>query len=326
MQTQTTDAKSIGVVYRKTKGRYDVHLCDALIHCTLSAKLWKDFELSSGRVQDVDRKHHDPIAVGDRVAFIPVDDGAGLIVEILPRRNALVRTSARPMHGAHAFEQVIAANLGQVVPVFAATNPEPKWRMLDRLLVAAESGGIPSLVVVTKIDLLRGQSTEKDLLVVVERYRQIGYPVVLVSAQTGEGLDDLRQTLAGKTSVLAGKSGVGKSTLLNALDPHLDLAAHSVNPKTGKGRHTTSHLEMYPLTFGGAVIDTPGTREFGIWDLQPERLADCFPEMRSLLGRCQFGLSCTHDDEPGCAIRQAVMAGAVSPHRYQSYLRLKADL
>jgi ribosome biogenesis GTPase len=167
---------------------------------------------------------------------------------------------------------------------------------------------------------------ESELNTWIELYQSIGYPVIVTSVKTSEGLESLRQILAGQHSVLVGKSGVGKTSLLNALEPGLGLRVKTVNQSTGKGRHTTSHLEMFPLEGGGALIDTPGVREFGIWGLEPEDIALYFPEMAGLLGQCKFGLSCQHDEEPGCAIRQAVMDGRISPHRYQSYLRLKADM
>lgn len=268
----------------------------------------------------------DPVAIGDRVSFIQIPDGSGKILDVLPRHNYLARSSAKPMPGAHAFKQVIAANLDQVIPVFAAANPKPKWHLLDRYLVTAESYGIPATVVVSKFDLVRGKYEESELMTLIARYRAIGYPVILTSAKEGEGLEALKQILINCQSVLVGKSGVGKSSLLNALEPGLGLRVKANNQKTGKGRHTTSHLEMFPLEGGGAIIDTPGVREFGIWGLAPEDIVYYFPEMAPLLGQCKFGLSCQHDEEPECAIRQAVIAGSISPYRYQSYLRLKADL
>jgi ribosome biogenesis GTPase len=149
----------------------------------------------------------------------------------------------------------------------------------------------------------------------------------MVSAATGEGLDELKQALQSKQSVLVGKSGVGKTSLLNALQPGLGLRVKAVSQgELGKGRHTTTHHEMFELEFGGTLVDTPGIREFGLWDIHAEELAYLFPEMAEHVGRCKFGLSCQHDTEPGCAIRKAVMAGTVSPYRYQSYMNLRGEL
>ena len=179
-------------------------------------------------------------------------------------------------------------------------------------------------IVITKLDLVSG-ALQDEIAAAAEEYRRIGYPVILVSAHSGEGLDELRVALQDRLSVLLGKSGVGKTTLLNALQPGLGLRVHAVSQVTGKGRHTTTHLQLFPLEQGGAIIDTPGVREFGLWDVDPETLDECFVEMRPYIGKCRFGLDCTHDVEPGCAVRKAVMAGEISPRRYQSYLRLRAE-
>jgi ribosome biogenesis GTPase len=332
MQTQTSDSGLTGVVYKKTLGHYDVHHDGQVISCTLSSKLWKDFEMTrlpdgrGQRVRSVSKAHMDPIAIGDRVSYTPTPDGAGVIETVLPRKNYLARASAKPMPTAHTFEQVIAANVDRVVPVFAAANPEPKWHMLDRYLASAEAHCLPSHVIITKLDLVQGSRAENKLLEAVERYRQIGYPVLLTSVVDQQGIEEMRDVLAGQVSVMVGKSGVGKSSLLNAIEPGLGLRVHAVSEVTGKGRHTTTHYEMFPLATGGALVDTPGVREFGLWGQTPEEIADCFIEMRPLIGQCRFGLSCQHDEEPGCAIKQAVMDGLISPYRYKSYLRLKADL
>ena len=349
--TQTTktgtndiiDDGSQGIVYKKTIGNYIVHSGGRMISCTLSSRLRKQFEYPTAgtnslrhavkNVREID--HVDPIAIGDKVTFLESPGDTGMIVEILPRQNRLSRKTAVPMPGAHAFEQVIVANIDQVVPVFAAANPAPKWNMLDRYLVAAESFNISSLICITKLDLAQSENGEvsDDLAAEVEEYRRIGYPVVLVSAHTGHGLEELKQKLLGRVSVFVGKSGVGKSSLLNTLQPGLGLKVKEVSQTTGKGRHTTSHLEMFPIEFSipgdgvanGAIVDTPGTREFGLWDVTEDDLALFFPEMHPYVGQCRFGLNCQHNEEPGCAVRKAVTSGKISPRRYQSYLRLKED-
>ncbi len=303
-----------GVVIRKITGNYTVRAGESLFACVPSARLRKQSE--------------EAIAVGDQVYFTEVQPGSGQILEILPRRNRLARRSAVPMPSAVASEQVIAANIDLVVPVFAAANPTPHWNLLDRYLVSAEAAGLSALVCITKFDLLADDAAAQNgsLAQIIEEYRRIGYPVLCVSAFSGQGIDEVREALAGKTSVLLGKSGVGKTSLLNALQPNLGLRVKEVNRTTGKGKHTTTHLEMFELNWGGALIDTPGVREFGLWDVTQDDLALFFPEMRPLVGKCKFGLDCRHDEEPGCVIRHAVMNGQISPRRYQSYMRLTEGL
>jgi ribosome biogenesis GTPase len=341
-----------GLVYKKTLGSYHVQVDGRSVACTLSSHLlrkaahpesgWKARGRRSGeqdrrskeqdrRSKDKERRgagnddHSDPVAVGDLVRFAEAQDGTGQIFAVLPRRNQLARRAAGPHNPAHPFEQVIAANLDQVVPVFAAAEPRPHWNLLDRYLVSAAAAGMPALICITKLDLARESdgAIQEELREAVEDYRRAGYPVLLASAVSGEGIEELRRALAGRTSALLGKSGVGKSSLLNALQPGLGLRVNEISRATGKGVHTTTHLEMFPLENGGRVVDTPGVREFGLWDIDPQDLALYFPEMRPFVGRCRFGLDCQHDEEPGCAIRLAVMGGAISPRRYQSYMRLR---
>lgn len=319
-----------GVVFRKTLGHYTVHTNGRELDCTLSSLIHKQLTYStadptsmSKRVQEVrELEHVDPIAIGDRVRFVGAGDNRAVIVEVLPRRSTFSRTAAVP--GQHAFEQVLAANVDQIIPIFSVAGPTPKWGLLDRYLVAAEAAGVPARIVITKLDLAwKNPQLNQDL----EVYRELGYPIHLVSSVTGEGIDELNSVLHERMSVLVGKSGVGKTSLLNAIQPGLGLRVKAVSDgELGKGRHTTTHYEMFKLDFGGTLLDTPGMREFALWDIAPDELALFFPEMESYVGQCKFGLSCHHDREPGCAIRKAVMAGTISPYRYKSYMSLRSEL
>jgi ribosome biogenesis GTPase len=336
INSTTHPQNGAGVVYKVTAGGYTVCQDGRLIPCQLASHLRKSSALQPGRAKSDRRGQHSQstnlspgsLVVGDLVTLDESGDGPAIIREILPRRNQLSRRSAVPMPSAYAHEQVIAANVDQVLPVFAAANPAPKWNMLDRYLALAESLDLPALVVITKLDLAQDSNgtIAEELLEAVKTYRRIGYPVLLTSAITGQGLDELWGALQSGLSVLLGKSGVGKTALLNALQPGLGLRVNEVSQATGKGKHTTTHLEIFPLDSGGALVDTPGVREFGLWDLDNEVLAYFYREMRPLIGRCRFGLGCAHAEEPGCAIRQAVMGGQISPQRYQSYLRLREEL
>jgi ribosome biogenesis GTPase len=326
----TNDGDDIGVVFRKTLGHYTVHTDGREIDCSLSSLIHKQLIYPTAdptslrhTVQDVREIHHvDPVAIGDRVRYVDAGEGRGMIIEILPRESKLSRPA--PVPGQRVFEQVIVANANLILPVFAMVNPAPKWRLLDRYLVSAEAAKIPALIVINKLDLAwKNPGFDEEM----EVYRRIGYPILLVSAVTGEGIEELKQALQGKQSVMVGKSGVGKTSLLNAMQPGLGLRVKAVSKgELGKGQHTTTHLEMFELEFGGALVDTPGIREFGLWDIEADELAYLFPEMSEYVGRCRFGLSCRHDQEPGCAIRKAVMAEAISPYRYQSYMRLREEL
>ena len=329
----TNDQDDTGIVFRKTTGHYTVHANGRDIDCVLSSLIHKQLIYPTAdptslrhRVQEVRKIDHvDPIAIGDRVRFIPIAEARqnrGLITEVLPRLSKLSRPA--PVPGQRVFEQVIVSNVDLVLPVFAVADPTPKWGLLDRYLVSAKSSKLPVLIVITKLDLAwKNKDFDSDL----EAYRRTGYPIQLVSANTCEGIEELKRTLQGKTSVLVGKSGVGKTSLLNAIQPGLGLRVKEVSKgEQGKGRHTTTHLEMFRLDFGGTIVDTPGMREFGLWEVSGEELAYLFPEMANHVGKCKFGLSCHHDTEPGCAIRKAVMAGEISPHRYKSYMNLRREL
>lgn len=301
-----------GVVIKKTNNSYLIETAGGTLTCGVT-----------GRLRNETRS--DPVVIGDVVRWVEIGREAGQIVEVLPRRNQLARRSAVPMPSAHAHEQLIAANVDQIVAVFAAANPRPAWNLLDRYLVSAEAADIPAMMCLTKLDLVEGRPEEEEIRAIMAEYQAIGYPVILTSAMTGAGLNELSTMLRDRLSVFVGKSGVGKTSLLNAIEPGLGLRVQETSRSTGKGRHTTSHFEMLSLASGGSIIDTPGVREFGLWNVEQDDLALFFPEMRSFVGTCKFGLDCEHDQEPGCAIRQAVGAGTISPYRYQSYLKLKRE-
>ena len=312
-----------GTVYKKLQGYYCVNAGGRSLLCTISSTLRKNLEYPVAapwslrpRVVAVHKiRAVDPVAIGDIVRFTDSGDDTGMIVEVLPRRNSLVRRAA----GRKMLQQVIVVNVDQVVVVFAATRPAPNWEALDRYLAAAESTGLPARVVITKMDLVEVASVEAE----TGTYRRAGYPVLLTSAAGGVGIEAFREALHGRASVIAGPSGVGKTSLLNAIQPGLGLRVGEVSKHTNKGMHTTSHLEMFPLDGGGSVVDTPGMRELGLWDVEPEEIDGLFPEMRPYLGFCRFRLDCSHTHEPGCAVKEAVARGAISERRYRSCLSMK---
>jgi ribosome biogenesis GTPase len=258
----------------------------------------------------------DIAAVGDRVQVTCVPDGTGSIEAVEPRHSSLVRLDPRPQG---VYQQVILANPDQAVFVFACAHPNPRLRMLDRFLVIAEKQRLPAVIVANKIDLVGLEQAEK----IFGFYPPIGYPLIYTCAKSGQGVDELRERLRGKVSALAGPSGVGKSSLLNAVQPGLGLAVREVSAAVNKGRHTTSVRQLFPLEGGGYVADTPGLRSLALWDTEPEELDGYFPELAPLVTACQFN-DCSHKSEPGCAVRAAVKAGKVHPQRYESYLRLRA--
>ena len=260
------------------------------------------------------------LAVGDRVRVEQDERGeVWAITEILPRRSRLARRAPGGGHG----ERVLAANVDQVVVVFAAARPEPHPRMLDRFLVIAEANDLAARIVINKVDI----TGEAEAQARFAAYERVGYPVHYTSAKQQLGLDPLRDSLAGRVSVLTGPSGVGKSSLMNALFPGLDLRVGEISESVNKGRHTTvgGHAHPLPAEGGGLLIDTPGLREVGLWSLPIERLDRCFPEFREFLEQCRFA-DCAHVAEPECAVRRAVEDGRIGADRYDSYLRLREEL
>jgi ribosome biogenesis GTPase len=259
------------------------------------------------------------IAVGDRVELDAVGEGRGVIHRVLPRERALVRL----VPGRTAKLHVLAANVDQIVVVSALVDPPYKTGLIDRYLVIAEDAGIAPALCLNKIDL-GDESMRKAARGAFSIYRSLGYPVVETSVKTGAGLPELRSLLAGKRSVLVGHSGVGKSKLAAALQPGIHLSSGEVD-RRGRGRHTTTASTLFPLDFGGELVDTPGVRELGIRHVKRDELPGCFPELRPFLGKCRF-TSCSHIPEPGCAVKAALDAGAVARERYESYRRLYTEL
>jgi ribosome biogenesis GTPase len=259
------------------------------------------------------------LAVGDEVELEQAERGDGLaIAEILPRRSKLARRAPGGGHG----ERIVVANVDQVVVVFALAKPTPHPRMLDRFLVIAEANALAARIVINKVDL--GSETEAEET--FADYVRAGYPVHLTSTKgAGHGLEALHDALRGRTSVLTGPSGVGKSSLMNALYPGLQLRVGEISESVNKGRHTTVGAWLYPLPDGGFVADTPGLREIGMWGLDPAQLDACFPEFRALIPLCRFA-DCTHTVEPECAVLDAIAAGEVSAARHESYVKLREEL
>jgi len=261
----------------------------------------------------------DIAALGDKVRVTVGEDGSGAIEEVEERKQALVRLDPRPQG---VYQQVLLANADQAVFVFACAHPSPKLRMLDRFLVIAEKQKIPVVIVANKIDLVDASSplSAKEIFGL---YESIGYRVLYTSTKTGAGVDELHNTLKNKISALAGPSGVGKSSLLNEIQPGLGLAVNEISKVMDKGRHTTVTRQMFPLVGGGYVADTPGWKSLALWDTEPEEMEAYFPELRELVQGCQFS-DCTHTHEPKCAVLDAVKEGRVHPERFESFLRLRA--
>lgn len=293
-----------GVVLQGTGGRWQVRLDDGT---TRVAAL-------RGRVKHAAGAK---LAVGDEVTLEHDDAGAWAITGIVPRRSQLARHAPGGARG----ERVVVANVDQVVVVFAMAKPEPNEKMLDRFLVIAEANRIAARIVINKADLAPpGEAAAR-----FAPYTSLGYPLHVTSTVSGAGLEALHEALRGRVSVLSGPSGVGKSSLLNALYPGIDLRVGAISESVNKGRHTTVGARMHPLPDGGYVVDTPGLREVGLWGVPSGELAACFPEFVPVLAECRFA-DCRHLAEPHCGVRDALAAGRVSTSRYESYVKLREEI
>lgn len=322
-----TETNGEGIVFKKTTGTYFVYSGGQIITCTASSKLHKQLVLPTASRASVKKQRVqavlevpvvDPIAIGDHVEFIESGDETGHITNVLPRHSYISRHAP----GHEVREQIIAANVDQIFVVTAAWQPKPNWGMIDRYLAGAEACDVRAVLIITKMDVVRGRKHEKRLMEMVNIYRDIGYQVVLTSAPENSGIDEVRAKTKDKSTVVIGMSGVGKSTLLNAIQPDLGIAAKAINKKIDKGRHTTVHLEMFALDDGGSIIDTPGMKLFGLWDVMPDELDWLFLEIRPFVGQCKFGMDCSHTHEPDCVVKDMVEAGDISQQRYDSYVSI----
>jgi ribosome biogenesis GTPase len=292
-----------GFVIRSQSGFFTAETEQGELVCQLRGRLKKG------------RRTGDVVAVGDWVQVTPLGGKNGVIEQVEPRQHMFARLAPDPQG---EYLQVLIANPSQVVMVFACAEPEPHLGMLDRFLVVAEKQGVAALIVANKIDLIGLEQAQA----MFGHYEPLGYPVIYTSVAYNFGLDTLHDHLAHKISLLTGPSGVGKSSLLNAIQPGFGLQVRQISQTTSKGRHTTVVRELFPLEGGGYVADTPGLKALALWDIEPEELDGYFPELRSRVADCSFS-DCTHVHEPGCAVRQAVEAGQIHPARYQSYLRMR---
>ncbi len=303
-----------GLVVKEQSGFFWVEAEDGQRYmCRLRGRLLEEAQSS------------DIAAIGDRVTITPMEDNSGTVEAVAPRTSVIsraMRTEGSRGAGASEREQVIMANAEQALFVFAATAPTPNFRLLDRFLVMGEKSGIDQLVViVNKIDLLDRVAAEAEFAI----YRAMGYTVLLTSALLEIGIVELKSLLKDRISVFTGPSGVGKTSLLNDIQPGLGRAIKQVSQNTQEGMHTTRDSELVKLEEGGYLADTPGIRNLTIWDVEPEELDGYYRDITPFIAQCRFR-DCTHRNEPGCAVRAAVERGEINRTRYQSYLSLREEL
>ena len=299
-----------GLVIKNTGSWYTVKTDDGgqLIDC----KIKGNFRLKGIRSTN-------PVAVGDRVTIIPNAEGTAFITAIEDRRNYIIRKSSNLSKQSH----IIAANVDQAFLVVTVNYPQTSTTFIDRFLASAEAYRVPVTLLFNKTDLLGAEELRYQQMM-IDLYDTVGYQCLAISAETGEGIDKVMDMLTGKVTVLSGNSGVGKSTLINRLLPGVNLRTSDISDAHNSGMHTTTFSEMIPLPLGGYIIDTPGIKGFGTFDIEPEELTGYFKEIFRFSKECRFS-NCTHTHEPGCAVLKAVEEHFISQSRYQSYLSMMED-
>uniref|UniRef100_UPI003AF750D7 ribosome small subunit-dependent GTPase A n=1 Tax=Alistipes shahii TaxID=328814 RepID=UPI003AF750D7 len=296
------DRKFTATVVRATGSWYDVLHDGETVRCRIRGRL---------RLKGV--RSTNPVVVGDEVACEADEGGDYVIADILPRRNYVIRRASNLSKESH----IIAANVDQALLMASLRSPETPTEFVDRFLVTCEAYKVPVTILLSKLDLQDAEAVAEFRAV----YEGAGYRVLEVSVREGRGVEEVRELLAGRTTLVSGNSGVGKSTLIQAIDPSLDIRTGEISESHHKGRHTTTFSTMYPLAGGGAVIDTPGIKGFGLIDIDEAELWHYFPEMMRVAPACRF-YNCTHTHEPGCAVVEAVERGQIAYPRYESYLKI----
>lgn len=299
------DRKFTATVVRATGSWYDVLHDGETVRCRIRGRL---------RLKGV--RSTNPVVVGDEVACEADEGGDYVIADILPRRNYVIRRASNLSKESH----IIAANVDQALLMASLRSPETPTEFVDRFLVTCEAYKVPVTILLSKLDLQDAEAVAEFRAV----YEGAGYRVLEVSVREGRGVEEVRELLAGRTTLVSGNSGVGKSTLIQTIDPSLDIRTGEISESHHKGRHTTTFSTMYPLAGGGAVIDTPGIKGFGLIDIDEAELWHYFPEMMRVAPACRF-YNCTHTHEPGCAVTEAVKAGEIAWPRYESYLKIRDE-
>jgi len=298
----STDTAVVGTVIENHGAVFDVLLDGRVVQCYLRGKLKKDKQRQAA-----------PIAAGDRVEVVLLAPDRGIVERVLPRESDLSRRAT----GSVPLEQTLVANVDQALVVFAAAEPRTNFFFLDQFLAMASAGGLGQIICINKCDLVTPEFLREEYAV----YRRIGYRVICTSAYRGDGIQGLREALKDRRSVLCGPSGVGKSSLLNAVAPGFSLRTTETGTVTHKGRHTTTSISLLELPFGGWVADTPGLRQVGLWQPTQSEIRAAYPDLRPFVEQCQF-VNCSHRTEPGCALRKGIRTRDVDERRVRSFLQM----